>query len=47
MKKADLPISPLIILILALIFGVLAFFFIKGYLTIGQEEALSFFDKLL
>lgn len=43
-KKADMPISPLIILILALLFGILAFFFIKTYLQTGQEEALSIFD---
>jgi len=47
MKKADLPISPLIILILAIVFAVLAYFFIKTYLVTGQETALDFFDMLL
>ena len=47
MKKANLPIDPVIIVVLALAFGVLAYMFIMGVLPAGQEEALSFFDMFL
>lgn len=46
-KKANMPITPLIILILGILFGVLAYFFIKEYSTTGIEKSLSFLKTLV
>ncbi|UCD03839.1 MAG: hypothetical protein JSW73_04845 [Candidatus Woesearchaeota archaeon] len=47
MKRADMPITPLIILILTIIFLLLALFFITGVLPTSLEEVGSYFNKLL
>lgn len=46
-RKADFPISPLIIIILGLLFGVLAYLFISNVLPSGQREVLSIFREFL
>ena len=46
-KKADMPITPIIILILGILFGILAYFFIKFYSVAGLEKSLSFLENLV
>jgi hypothetical protein len=47
MKKADMPITPLIILVIAILFAVLAYFFIRGSLPVGLDRSLEIFSQIL
>lgn len=46
MKKAEFPISPIIIIILALLFMVIGYILVTNYMGIGLEGVLDIFTLI-